>query len=89
MNWKPGDRAIVVGISGLIPCVGEIVTVKSYEYEQTGAPNAVDIEPLGQWISAQVQYLRKIDDPYDGHEKTTWDKLPLECRPKELVRVEI
>ena len=88
MIWKPGDRAIVVGrpIHGS-EMAGEIVFIKSSAY-MLECFHVVDIEPLGSYKRVDVKYLKPIDD-YDGHEKTTWDKLPLECRPKELVRVEI
>lgn len=74
MNWKPGDRAIVVG-SPMFgrEIVGEIVHITSRPYlEDNVAGKVVDIEPIGKFYRAETKYLKPIDD-YDGHQVTTWD----------------
>jgi len=90
MNWKPGDRAIIVTAAYVSSeghdskkTVGEIVHIISHPY-LIGGVMAVDIEPLGWWNHADVACLRPIDD-YDGMEVTSWSKCIFQ--PKELVRV--
>jgi hypothetical protein len=84
MNWKPGDRAIVVGMPMTgAEYVGSEVTVTSIPYGIGGAV-LVSISGAGTFKRAEVQFLKPIDDDYDGHQTTTWDECP--WKPKELVR---
>ncbi len=84
MNWKIGDKAIIVGIP--IPCNGHDingtgVTITSCE-EDFSNPNGgrVAIEHIkcvagiGRWI--RTKYIQKIDDDYDGLQLTQWDECP-------------
>ena len=88
MNWKPGDRAIVKG-SWYPECNGSVVTIMSFPFfDDVYQSDCVIISGVPRFTEALTKVLYPIDDDYDGWEKTTWDKLPLECRPKELIRVD-
>ena len=95
MNWKPGDMAIVVASHSDNASVnGKIVGLIKYKgpttFQDGQINDAWEVRDGFGSCHVSESALRPIPgDDYDGHEKTTWDKLPLECRPKELVRVEI
>ena len=79
MNWKAGDRAILVGLGGVEDgrdvsvFNGEEVHITSCPYLH-GFMEVVDIEMIDNyWKRADVTNLRPIDD-YDGHEITSWEE---------------
>jgi len=94
MNWKAGDRAIVIK-SENYPCMhGQQVTVLSTFINRFGE-HLVEIDepippgrkfspgPVSAGIGYRSNALKLI--PYDGNEKTSWE----DCcwQPKELVVV--
>jgi len=73
MSWKPGDRAVVVG-SPRTSWNGRVLTVLSSEILYAGRAY-VKIDPCPEnRIGIWVQYLRKIDDDYDGRQLASWDE---------------
>jgi hypothetical protein len=82
MNWKPGDRAIIYGLTIDVSLNGEIVYITSRPYIAVSGLIAVDIEELdGWWNSIDVVHIKPI--PYDGNEVTSWEKCV--WQPKEVV----
>lgn len=73
MNWKPGDRAVYWGRDSFYH--GTIVTVTSMPmifYD--GLPYVKTDPDLDTDVGVYCHSLRPIDDDYDGHQVTTWDR---------------
>lgn len=101
-SFKAGDRVVKLGqplgspdgkswtiINRVKP--GQIGTVASYvghlPTRSGNVPEAYRVIWDGTGDQAVSAYfLQKIDEYYDGNEKTTWDDCPF--KPRELVRTE-
>lgn len=78
MNWKPGDRALCVNCSHpeneseICTVLGPMVPGFAVRWggEYIGWPVSL---PSGRYVAHPSQ-PKPIDDDYDGHQVTTWDK---------------
>lgn len=87
MNWKPGDRALIISEESFLGMQCTVVRVSTDAYVQdrgkiTIWPCAIRIHvdgvpnpSVGGWV-AKPKWLRKIDDDYDGRNLSSWDECP-------------
>jgi len=96
MNWKAGDEAILDFNLDMVrekyyKYQGNRCMLLEYQGKTFGADNTFTDQAWlvliqdGRYL-ADERVLRK--PPYDGHVKTTWDKIPY-FTPKELVKVKM
>jgi hypothetical protein len=90
MNWKPGDRGILVNCRDLenegLEC--EIIAVPAWGRDRQTGERFVGIYIItttGEWCAYpyQLKPIPPDEDEYDGYEVTSWDDCVF--KPKELV----
>jgi hypothetical protein len=93
VNWKPGDLAIVrftdvQTLKRIGFLQNEIVELIEYRGLQRNNKFRVSNAWKVIWQD-KIFYIEEscLFKPYDGHEKSTWDKVKV-WKPKELVSVE-
>ncbi len=86
MNWKIGDRALLVdngSVKGAenLQVMGETCVIIAVNLDDWDW----DVDVCGEVFYVDATCLRRIPDHYDGLEVTTWDESPF--KPKELVTI--
>ena len=89
MNWKPGDRAIIVNVDCHQHMAGEECTLIEYlgYYRNSSTKrfveNAWSVETRAGAFAVASDSLRPI---YDGNEPVTWESCVWQPKVLEVVR---